>query len=150
MLWLPYQRSRLALEAQLLEDEFPHFGFHEPTGDTYVGGYQHTSAGSRYYLWLPIPRGYPDQCPPAYVYRPNPLWGYLDLRTINSYGCSHQMHTLSNGPQGEVQICHYRPERWDASITLVKVLLKCVLWLEAYEQHLRTNRSIAAFVRTML
>jgi len=149
MMWETYQRNRLAFEAQLLAQEFPHFGFHEPTGDTYLSGYQSTSAGSSYHLWLPIPRGYPDQCPPAYIYRPNPLQGHRGLRTINSYGSSHEMHTLGNGAHGEVQICHFRPERWDASVTLAKVLLKCALWLEAYEQHLRTGSGIAKFVRSM-
>ena len=149
MPWDLYQRQGLAVEAGLLKQEFPHFGIHEPRGNTYVGGNQPTSAGNQYYLWVPIPPGYPDQCPNAYVFRPNPLPGYLNHRTINSYGCSHEMHTLSNGPRGEVQICHYRSERWEARITLVKVLLKCALWLEAYEQHRITGQSITRFVRTM-
>ena len=59
------------------------------------------------------------------------------------------MHTLSNGPNGEVQICHWRQNRWHSGITLNKVILKVILWLEAYEQHLVTGQSINEFVRTM-
>jgi hypothetical protein len=59
------------------------------------------------------------------------------------------MHTLGPGPSGEVQICHWRDNRWHAGITLDKVLLKGLLWLEAYEQHLTTGQPIDGFVRTM-
>jgi len=59
------------------------------------------------------------------------------------------MHTLENDSNGEVQICHWRQSRWDSSITLNKVMLKAMLWFEAFEQHLATGQSIDAFVSTM-
>jgi hypothetical protein len=60
------------------------------------------------------------------------------------------MHTLANGPRGEVQICHWRDDRWHSAITLNKVMIKVVLWLEAYEQYLSSGKAIAEFVKTML
>ena len=59
------------------------------------------------------------------------------------------MHTLSNGPNGEVQICHWRDDRWHSGITFNRVLMKAMLWLEAYDQHLSTGYDIDAFVSTM-
>jgi hypothetical protein len=59
------------------------------------------------------------------------------------------MHTLENGPSGAVQICHWRDDRWHSGITFDKVMLKVIVWLEAYEQHLSTGDSIASFVGTM-
>jgi len=56
-------------------------------------------------------------------------------KTVNSIGVSHAMHTLGNGPNGKWQICHWRDDRWHSGITLNKVMLKAILWLEAYEQH---------------
>jgi hypothetical protein len=59
------------------------------------------------------------------------------------------MHTLENDSSGEVQICHWRQSRWDSSITLNKVMLKAMLWFEAFEQHLVTGQPIDNFVSTM-
>ena len=84
------------------------------------------------------------------LFRSNPLWAFGATRTINSFGVSHAMHTLENGPSGEVQICHWRPDRWHSGITLNKVMLKGILWLEAYAQHLATGKDINDFVRTTI
>jgi hypothetical protein len=108
-----------------------------------------TNSGNIYTLWGPLPNNYPDARPPIYIYKPNPLIGYGGTTTINSYGLSHSMHTLYNGPNGEVQICHWRDARWDSSITLNRVMLKVVIWLEAYEQYLSYGKSISEFVGTM-
>lgn len=131
----------------LLQDGLSQFRIYSRENSYYLWGQHTTSSGNSYTICSPIPFYYPDSCPPVYVYKPNPLRGYS--QTINSYGVSHYMHTLSNGPNGEVQICHWRPARWHSAITLNKVMLKVILWLEAYEQHLATGRSISEFVGTM-
>lgn len=116
----------------------------------FLRGEHKTSNNNSYTIWSPLPN-YPDTCPPVYISKPNPLVGYGG-RTINSYGTSgtsHDMHTLGNGPNGEVQVCHWRQSRWHSGITLNKVMLKVILWLEAYEQHLSTGKTINEFVRTM-
>jgi hypothetical protein len=69
--------------------------------------------------------------------------------TVNSLRLSHAMHTLEPGPENVVQICHWRDDRWHAAITLDKVLLKGLIWIEAYEQHLATAKPISDFVTTM-
>lgn len=119
-------RQRLILEQQILQrDGLTQFGiyFDAARSQYYVWGECHTNVGKAYALWSPIPVRYPYDCPPLYVLRPNPLWGY-ESGSINSYGLSHQMHTLSNGPNGEVQICHWRSDRWHSGVTLNKVLIK--------------------------
>lgn len=68
------------------------------------------------------------------------------IETINSVGSSHAFHTLSNGPDGCVQICHFKSEFWDASKTCVGVLFKGLLWLEAYDIYLKTDMSIASIL----
>jgi len=123
--------------------------YRNDNGSYYLWGHHRTSANNRYTLWSPIPTGYPRARPHLYIHDPNPLWGYAGSATINSYGVSHGMHTLGNGPHGEVQICHWRDERWHSGITLNKVMMKCMLWLEAYEQHVSTGKAIDEFVRTM-
>ena len=145
------QRERLVLEHQLLQ----HVGmtdfsvYHDRVPDRYdVLGTAHTNAGNAYELWIPVPWGYPDARPPLYVVRPNPLRTVAG-GTVNALGVSHLMHALTPGPRNEVQICHWRDNRWHAAITLAKVLLKGLLWLEAYEQHLATGQPINSFVTTM-
>jgi hypothetical protein len=141
----------MALEHQVLQRAgLSQFSvYHERDYDRYYAfGTTRTNAGAPYDLWLPLPSGYPDQRPPLYVAKPNPLPNAMN-GTINAAGLSHNMHTLEPGPQGVVQICHWRSDRWHAGITLDKVFLKGLLWLEAYEQHLLTGAPINSFVRTM-
>jgi hypothetical protein len=151
-MWTLEQRQRLSLENQILIGEgFDQFQvYRDATRDTYsASGYATASSGRRYYLFLPIPTGYPYQRPKLYVTEPNPLLMY-DRRPVSSVGVSHYMHTLTpHETAGWPQICHWRDERWHSGIVLRKVFLKGLLWIEAYEQHLATGRNIADFVRTM-
>jgi hypothetical protein len=83
-----------------------------------------------------------------YLTYPLPLYtaaGYL----VSALGTSHDMHTLAPSSSGQVQICHWRDDRWHSGILLHKVFLKGLLWIEAYEQHLATGRPLAEFVSTM-
>jgi hypothetical protein len=144
--------ERLVLENQILQnDGLSQFQVYKSNNgySFFLWGIHKTSSANPYELWSPIPNGYPSCRPPVYILKPNPLYGYSYLKTINSYGVSHNMHTLSNGPNGEVQICHWRDERWHSGITLNKVMIKVLLWLEAYEQHLSSGDPITNFVRTM-
>ena len=145
--------ERLNLENEVLRaDGLDQFRVYKDNyySSYYLSGRHYTNAGSGYDIWSPIPKLYPDSRPPIYVTNPNPLPSYEFGVSINSYSLSHSMHTLSTGPGGEVQICHWRDARWHRGITLNKVMLKVVIWLEAYEQHLSTGQSISSFVSTML
>lgn len=142
--------ERLNFENQILEAEgMSQFRVYAGTGTYYLWGEHRTNAGYSYHLWSPLPSDFPTGRPPVYVHSPNPLWGFGSARTINSYGISHAMHTLENGPNQEVQICHWRSDRWHSGLTLNRVMLKTMLWLEAYEQHVATGANIESFVRTM-
>ena len=143
--------QRLTYENQVLQnDGMPQFQIYRDQGSGYyLLGHHRTSANHSYTLWSPIPLGFPNSRPHLYISTPNPLRGFDRNSTINDYGVSHRMHTLSNGPNGEVQICHWRDERWHSGITFNKVMIKAMLWLEAYEQHLTTGQDIDEFVRTM-
>jgi hypothetical protein len=144
--------ERLILENEILEnDGMSQFQvYRNPDGQTYAltGTYQ-ANSGNTYGIWTPIPHYYPDRRPPVYVSSPNPLWAHKCEKTVNSLGLSHAMHTLSNGPNGEVQICHWRDERWHSGISLNKVMIKAMIWFEGYEQHFATGDPIDNFVRTM-
>lgn len=145
-------QDRLVLENQILDrDGLSQFQvYRRQYGDGFfLSGIHRTSSENSYSLRSPIPSRYPYRRPPVYITDPNPLWGFDYRRTINSYRLSHGMHTLENGPNGEVQICHWRDDRWHSGITLNKVMIKAVLWLEAYEQHLSSGNTLSSYVSTM-
>lgn len=139
------QCQRLAVEAKLLAKYMPNFRFYEPRGNTYVEGWARTQGGKAFKLKVVLPPDYPYAKPRLYVLDPVQLPRYGARGTVNDVGISHSFHTFDNGPDGCVQICHTRD--WDASLTLLKVLLKGVVWLEAYSAHLRTGRDIADYLR---
>jgi hypothetical protein len=133
---------RLQLEKVIMARELPQFMFYQMGNETYFQGWHAVLTGLLYQLKLVLSEWYPDQMPSLYVTYPLILWKYGE-NTINSEGVSHAFHTLSNGPGGCVQICHFSRENWDASKTCVGVLFKGILWLEAYAVHLVTGMSIA-------
>jgi len=123
-------QERLGIENQILiRDGFSQFQIYSTTDKTsyYLWGQHRSTKWNSYTIWSPIPAYYPDTRPPIYVYAPNPLPGYCGIKTINSYELSHHMHTLANGPNREVQICHWRDDRWHSGITLNKVMIKVLL-----------------------
>ncbi len=143
--------ERLNLENQILERDgmsqylvkyYPQGAFY------YIYGVYTSNSRREYTIWCQLPEYYPNICPSVYVHKPNPLIGYGNI-TVNSYGLSHNMHTLEPNNVGEVQICHWRQSRWHSGYTLNRVMLKVMLWFEAFEQHLSTGQTINDFVTTM-
>lgn len=47
-------------------------------------------------------------------------------------------HTLTSW-NNWTQLCHYADDQWTPDITLWHVFLKCRVWLEVYQTHLRTG-----------
>jgi len=60
---------------------------------------------------------------------------------------SHEMHTLAS-EHGFTRICHYGNTSWRPNVALNKVYLKCRVWLEAYEEHLRSGDTMADLLGT--
>lgn len=58
---------------------------------------------------------------------------------------SAAMHTLSSR-YGLTRICHYGSAAWEPGISLYKVYIRCRLWLEVYELHLKTGKPLDYFL----
>lgn len=143
--------ERLNLENQILNrDGMSQYlvRYYQQGNFYYIYGDYNSSSGKSYSVWCRIPDYYPNECPRVYVDKPNPLIGYGGM-LINNCGVSHQMHTLDQDSSGRVQVCHWRSSRWHSGITLNKVMLKVMIWFEAFEQHLLTGQPINNFVSTM-
>ena len=54
-------------------------------------------------------------------------------------------HTLTSW-NNWTQLCHYSDDQWTPDITLWHVYLKCRVWLEVYQTHLRTGRDIGGIL----
>lgn len=142
-IWEAAQRERLALEEGIITKELPGFGFRDRDkgGLTTVWGDHTTSADQKYTLCVWIKIGFPFEMPALYIATPKPLYGY-GRKTIQSYGTSHAMHVWEPDWADFVRICHCKEEYWSASYTLLSVMMKGFLWLEAYEAHCKTGKSI--------
>lgn len=139
------QCRRLAAEEKLMKKYMRDFHFYNRTGNTYIKGEVQTSGRrNKYTLKLTLPSDFPYDEPYLYVASPNILWQYGHQETVNSEGTSHAFHTTDNGSDNCIKICH--THYWDPSITCVKIILKGILWLEAYEGHLRTGKDLAEFL----
>ena len=136
--------NRLDFEERVLRKHLPSFQAYFYGSSPYVAGsYTTTSGGNTYQLKLVIPEWYPSSKPPLYVVSPTRLSKYNYGGYVNDEGTSHAFHTLSNGPGGCVQICHFNSGSWNASQTCAGVLTKGIMWCEAYDCHRITGRTIA-------
>ncbi len=142
--WSDAQRKRLAEERAILQRFFPHFRWIAPWGETKLEGPMPTNNGTSYTVRVLIPADYPNSIPTVVIAAPT-LYDYKghDLR---EQGMSTLMHTLET-TDGCVTICHYRPEKWQPQLTLYKVLVKVRLWLEAFEGHKATGRTMDDYLR---
>ena len=140
----PSLQKRLRFEQRILARHLPAFrAYLQGNSPYFEGNHRTTSGGNSYRMKVVVPSWYPSGMPSLYVVSPRKLRKYGYGGYINEVGPSHSYHTLSNGPGGCVQICHFKSENWDASQTCAGVLAKGIMWCEAYDCHLATGRSIA-------
>ena len=145
-MWSSSQRRRLALDKSILEKFFAgkvNWINQTSAGNTKVEVRMTTSNNKYYTLRVYVPRDYPNACPSMSV----SSHGRLTRRDGSAlYGFDdHTLGTLD----GSTQICHFRQELWTAENTLYQVFMKGLLWLEAYEGHLRTGKSLGVYLREM-
>ena len=140
-----FDRQRLRFEESELKKEHPNCEFW--LGDNWaMAKVWHLVAGVWYLLRVDVPGGYPDEKPKVYVEQPAPLLSYWAGKKISDYAPDHNYHVLTTSQSGEVQICHFSNDSWDARKTLHLVVCKAKLWLQAYgEHHLRTGQPICDF-----
>lgn len=104
------------------------------------------SEGTTYILRLYIPPDFPKSCPSMVVIAPD---GILRRRDHSLLGFeSRQDHVLSS-KDGYTRISHFSTNNWGGNITLLQVVEKGLVWLEAYEMHLRNGGSIDRFLQVL-
>ena len=148
MPWSATQRQRLAFEKSLLEKYFRNrVSWIDPTGDTKVEVRVTCSNDKQYTLRLYLPQDFPNSVPPMIVKTP---W----MTTLKKRDGRTDMgecagdHTYGTR-DGCTQICHFKPALWKDNNTLYQVVMKGLIWLEAYEAHLRTGASLSRYLAEM-
>ena len=58
----------------------------------------------------------------------------------------HSSHTLTS-EHGWTRICHYGLESWTPRVALYKIYVKCALWLNIYELHLKTHLPMEYYLK---
>lgn len=147
-MWAPAQQRRLGLEKQILEKSFHTVRWHNPQsmGETKVDVDFKTNSGGRYTLRIDIPSDFPNSCPDLLLASSS-----KSIRKRNGEplpGLSESFHTLGK-QDGCYKLCHFRANNWDTNNTLYLVFLKGRLWLEAFENHLKTGYDLDHYLKHM-
>lgn len=138
--------QRRALEEQVISHylsgnayQFGNLGTRRP----YLRIAARTNSGNTYVLRIEM-ENYPNQKPDAYV---ECMLTDCHGKPMNT--ASSPNHTLSPHPNGWTQICHYHPSAWRPDMSLWMVYVRCVLWLNIYEQTKRTGRDMEYYLKHM-
>lgn len=83
---------------------------------------------------------FPNSVPKAFVTK---MLFNKDGNRMDSASAS--MHTLTS-EHGFTRICHYGTNSWTPMVSIYKIYIKCRLWLEMYEAHLRSGKNIDYFL----
>ena len=103
-----------------------------------------TNSGKVYVIRMEL-INYPNQKPDAYV---ECMLRDCHGNLMNT--ASSTNHTLAPHPTYNwTQICHYHPDAWRPDMSLWMVYVRCVLWLNIYEQTLRTGRDMEYYLKHM-
>lgn len=109
------------------------------TSRPYVLMAARTNSGKVYTLRVEL-SGFPTCIPKVFVTK------MLKTKDGNNMsGVSGAMHTLQS-ENGMTRICHYGQSSWTPNVSIYKIYVKCRLWLEMYEAHLRTGHEIQYYL----
>ena len=99
-----------------------------------------TQSGSLYTIQIELAR-FPQSVPKVFVTRM-----LRDCSGCQMDEASASMHTYAS-EHGWTRICHYGSDSWTPGVSLYKIYVKCALWLNIYEAHLKTGKPIDYYLK---
>jgi len=139
----PLAANRLNIENEVLKKYFPEFKWiPSETNPDKLEVMLKTNSKKIYRLRLYLPSDYPNSQPAMVIIDPSPLQGYKGFNLLRTNSSMHILDPID----GHVQICHYSSSHWSPQVTLYKVILKGRLWLEAYENYVKTGKDIDEYL----
>jgi len=146
MPWSASQRQRLGFEKNLLEQYFPNrVTWIDPTGDTKVEVRVTCTNDRQYTLRVYLPADFPNSVPDMIVKTPS----MCRLTRRDGSELVGSPDHVYGSRDGCTQICHFRPNLWRSDNTLYQVVMKGLIWLEAYQAHLRTGSNLSTYLSEM-
>ena len=133
--------ERLKDEFYLLSQAFPPKQFR--LSDRSLTIALQTNSGKVYTMKAELDN-HPYSVPKVFITTPKPLTDYHGRPLLDA---SHPMHTLT-GENGCTRICHYGASQWHPGVYLYQVVMKVRVWLEVYENHLKTGEPLDKFLST--
>ena len=130
--------KRLEAEKEVLATRLPSSSYRFMDMDTscpYIVMAAKTNSGKIYTIRIDLVN-FPNSKPKAFVRK----MLYTKSGKAMDYP-SGTMHTLG-AEYGFTQICHYADSAWTPLVSIYKVYIKCRLWLEMYDLHLKTGKNI--------
>lgn len=103
------------------------------------------SNDKQYTLRMYLPSDFPNSCPHLVVKTSSKLRARNGFLLEEYPGDNHLGYTID----GYTGICHFRPNLWKGENTLYQVFMKGLIWLEAYEAHLRTGQPLSQYLVEM-
>jgi hypothetical protein len=103
-----------------------------------------SQSGNIYQIEIELSEIYPLEMPNAFVVYPK---GLKNFKGKQLQAFSHEMHTLGVDAN-KVQVCHFLPGLWNPNQSLYKIILKIMLWLVGYENHLLTAQPISQYLKS--
>ena len=144
--WSETARIRLGYEKGILEEYFrDKVKWIEPTSPTKtrVELEMKSSSNKAYKLRLYLNEDFPNSCPHMAIVHPK------NMRTRDNEPIpllNSSFHTLGLTVDGFTKLCHFSPDLWTQDNTLYQVLMKGIMWIEAYEGHLQTGNSMDTYL----
>jgi len=148
--WSEEQKKRLGSEKTILDTYFPQAKWYDvkvSTGACRVVCPFKTVGGNKYEVTIYLVKGFPTTRPDMYLTYPKPCYTY-DSRDLSTIGPSSAMHLLSS-KDGCAQLCHCRPDHWSPKTTLYQILNKAAIWVQAFDFHKTTGKTMDKFLAEM-
>ena len=146
MPWSVTQQKRLGFEKELLEKYFGNrITWIDPGDRTKVEVQVTSSSDEQYTLRVYLPADFPNSCPDMVVKTSSRLRAHNGWHLEDYPGDNH----IGRTRDGYTGICHFRPNLWRDDNTLYQVIMKGLIWLEAYEAHIRTGQPLSQYLGEM-
>lgn len=142
------QSGRILFEKRVVPQYFRGARFYDSPAGTYLD-FRTGRNGRRqdYLLRAELPPDYPHQEPGLFIQSPRILPMFQAQGVLNYRDTSYCWHIHKNREDDRVKVCYTRG--WDASMNCVLVLLRGIIWIDAYENHLNTGETIADYINRL-
>ncbi|RKY10541.1 MAG: hypothetical protein DRP56_00665 [Planctomycetota bacterium] len=96
--------------------------------------------GTDYIFRMFLPESFPYDTPNLLLVSPKDLPGYQNDKPLSQIGCSHNFHLNGKIDDG-ISIC-YNSSSWKPDSCISLLVLKAILWCDAYNKYLKDGKSI--------